>query len=540
MALIPTSRIASLGSVRWWPEVAAWGLLLAATLTLVVSLDTGHPHREDLFHPEAIYPLALALDLDASAHWATPYAPYYLPDLALYLWIAGRIEPAEAAVYGFGVAQFLLFVLGARWSLGAVPVDAEARRRVWLGVVFACVFFPLAVMLGLDPSGRWLQLFVGAFHTGALIWWIWSLGILLRWQRAKREPADSELGGRKHGARRWSILLLAAVALGVASDRLLLVLLVAPAALVWGFAPKRPFVRPDLLGSLGLGAILGMWLPGLWTTIGGPAVPALVFPGSEAFFDRCSTLWQREDTLSFAVDRFFERWGAWYRLTWMVWLGWTVFGALRQPESGLRTLHRFALSTCLCGLLGAALIGLGVYGAHSGSPAILLMSRYLLALHVLPLLTPVVALATVASPGLRQQVGSVAFVVGGGALGWVWSGLELPRSFPAYRPAEVVCLDRLAAEHELETGLMYFFAAQRVRVFSRMGLQIDTVDEHFRPFTWIGDRRQRGAESGYDFVILDRLRDPRAVAEALGSPDRTVHCGGSTVWLYDTPRHPDW
>ena len=525
-----------------WSSLLAWGLLLAATFTLIVSLDAGHPHLEDLFHPEAIYPLALALDLDSLAHWVTPYAPYFLPDLALYFLIAGRIEPAEAAVYAFGVAQFLLFVLGARWSLGSILVEAGARRRIHLGVVLACAFFPLAVVAGLDPSGRWLQLFVGAFHTGAVVWWIWSFGVLWRWRRVCEDPAGSEREERKlwGSARGWSIVLVVVVALGVASDRLLLVLLVAPAALTWGFVPKKPFLRPDLWLALGLGASLGMWLPGLWTKIGGPVVPALVFPGGEALLDRWSVLWQREDTLSFALDRHFERWGAWYRLPWLAWLGWTLFGALRQTDTRLATLHRFALATCLCGFLGAALIGLGVYGARSGSPAILLVPRYLLALHILPLLTPVVALASVASSHGWRRVTSGAAGALAAVLGWAWVDLELPRSFPAYRPAEVVCLDRLAADHDLETGLMYFFAAQRARVFSRTGLQIDTVDEHFRPFTWIGDHRRKGAESGYSFVILDRLRDHDVVVESLGSPDRTARCGDSTVWIYETPRHPAW
>lgn len=520
------------GDTSRWPALWAWGLLLASTLTLIVSLDAGHPRREDLFHPEAIYPLALFLDRDAVSHWVTPYAPYYLPDLALYFLFAGWIEPAEVAVYGFGVAQFLLFVLGARWSLGAIPAESETRRRVRLGVVLACSFFPLAVALGLDPSGRWLQLFVGAFHTGAVIWWIWGLGILLRWHRERQRTGGS--------AGVWSGVLLAAVALGVASDRLLLPLLVLPAAIVWGLEWRKPFLRLDLLLSLGLGALLGLVLPGLWTTMGGPTVPPLTPPGIEELAERMVALWQRQDTFSFVLDRFFERWGAGYRLLWLVWFGWTVFGALRPRGSGLRTLHRFALLSSLWALLGATLIGLGVYGARSGSPAILFVPRYLLALHVLPLLTPAVALAMLVSPERWRRIWKTAMAASLVALLWTWQGLEVPPSFPVYRPAEVACLDRMAAAHDLDTGLMYFFAAQRVRVFSRTGLGVDTVDERFRPMTWIGDRRLRGAESGYDFVILDRLRNPETVVEALGPPDITATCGDSTVWIFDPPRQPAW
>lgn len=541
----------SVGPVEGHRHRPAWildgllGLLLIfACLGVVRYFDGGPVGDRELFHPEAIYPLALWMSVDSGVdigRWSTPYAPYYFPDGWLY-WTAWKLTgDAVWAVYLFGLLQFLAFValaVAALSSLCAVERRATVRR----GVVLTAICLCLGIQLGWDGGARWVQLWVGAFHGGAVLL---TLAGLWAVHRIHREATPAGLN--------WQAFVLAGVVFwGMGSDRLMLPLFLLPALLIRGFRPLRPGWWLLLLSS----GALGWMLPAAVAALGGPTTPAPVISSTVGWTPVLNLL-GREDAVYFVWHQFFGRFGAVYRLFFLLWLGVTWHQAFRAPTQALRRFHGFVLCSSALTLGAAAFVGLQVYGPRSGSSVVLFVHRYLLLVYLWPLLTPWLLAASpprileklqrrAAASGWAGRWATAWAVVGLAAASLqvgLWLRSSHPGEFPAYRPPETVCLDDLARRHGLRFGWMHFHRAQRLNVFSRSGLHVDQVTADAEPMYWIDSRPRAELEPGfrgYDFVLLRGLRDPARVVEVMGPPSAVAPCPGSEVWIYSPPRAPRW
>ncbi len=108
----------------------------------------------------------------------------------------------------------------------------------------------------------------------------------------------------------------------------------------------------------------------------------------------------------------------------------------------------------------------------------------------------------------------------------------VPRHLLAPYPAEIEAIDALARTHGLQFGLAGFHLANPLRALSREGLVVASVRSNLRPYLWGTSADLFFRNTGYDFVILDRL-DPEAVRRRIGPPRRVERAGSLELWIYD-------
>lgn len=542
-----------------------WGgrsLLVAALVALLYRFDDGSVPRHPLFHPEAIYPAALYADLDHWRTWTTPFAPYFVPDVALFFFCMGATGDPIAATYAYGALQFLLLIAAFCALVAAVvrepPTRRLAARYVTLAGAWAAVFFSL----GLHGGTMLLQLFVAAFHTGSFVLSVFGLAIVVR---LLSPPAPAREPGLV------SLLFLVSF-LGVLSDRLLLAVFVLPAIIalvVYGrrLTALRRSVRTVV--ALAAGALLGLGAGAWWNAADLIRIAELPELDPARYLDSLRLLGSSPDLLYVVSGRFFERLGWEFRAFWLLWLLATAALILcrhpalrsRAPLHGLQTLDAATRrNVVLCAVywllsfattaLATNYVAIAAHGGHLAYPAILFVNRYLISTYA----TPLFAAAFYAAALLRRrwaarlEVFQVAVLAG--LIVFQALRLDLGRPFPSYRPAPISCLDEklsaydrrrdLAPEHgaALRHGLAHFyFHARTLNTFSRRGLHADQVTAELEKITWIASRERVGERTGYHFVVTNRL-DKKAIIARIGPPDAEIQCNNWNVFVYDEPVFP--
>lgn len=501
----------------------------------MIRIDSGQVPSNRILHPEALYPAAFFEEalrgrLDRWSTWTTPFAPYFFPDLPLYGLCRLVAGDALAAVLLYGAAQMLLLATGFRAVIRAgVERGSRSAAELWLPLTVSS--FVLASALGWTGSGLLLLTYTAAFHTGALVVAVWSLALLVR---GLRTPGPDRAAATALGFL---------VAAGVVSDRLVLPLFVVPALLVVAVelaasrrkgTPTGPAIRAGatvLLAALaGLGA--HRWI----RSAGGLAIAEFGATDVGRLVERLGEISRAPGLGHALVDSFFSTLGTPARLGWLCWiLSVAVLslshrrGVEQGPTAGIVLVCRWCLASVLVTAASSLALGVAQYGLKVRYSGILFISRYLLGPYLLPALTLPMIAVVLLGPRRAWRAGlalaaAVSVLTLGLASRTSWKGERLRQ------PEDVACLDRLAAEHGLKTGLAHFYAARRITVLSRRGLHVDQVSERFFPMTWIDDSRREGA---YDFVLVHRI-DPDVV-ETLGPPDARADCG-SGVLIYRRPR----
>lgn len=517
---------------RWTPLTAGAWMLGAAVLAVVLGVASGSLPAQRVFHPEALYPAALQLDLAADPgawrSWSTPPAPYLFPDLPLYF-----CADVLAGFYGGG-ALWAVLLCGAfqlvllAWALSDAGWWVGGGRAASTTAAATALAFA-AWAWGLHGGGLLLQALAPAFHAGAVVVGIWGLVLLLGIVS-------------KHGTRtgfRWRLATLALlVYLATLSDRLFVPFFVVPALLVLVLESARS--RHDRLRLVVswiavAGSAVAGWLSVPLLESFGPEVPSLHPVDAGVVVERFGSLLLSPGEWLFVVDRFFEGLGWGYRLLFfacLVGLAAACFAGVRR----IRLAARFLLASTVLTVAATFWITVGDFAVRAGNESLLFVNRYLLGVYLLPILGVGLApwLLPVPSRGRRIVLRGLPVLALLVALGAIVHHRDVFRDDPetddgAWHPApEVACMERELGD-DVQTGLAHFYAARRIQVFSRGRLHADQLGDDLEPTTWIDSRERQGS---YRFVLLDRL-DPAAVEARFGAPDRRFDCAGSRVWEWD-------
>jgi hypothetical protein len=533
--------------------VVAWVLLLLATLVLVHDLDAGKLGPTLIYESDVLYPAGLYLDLQHTASWTAAYAGYFVPDLVLFFLLMSITNSILVSAYLFVFVQYLALVAAMRWLFGAVLAeDRRLRRTVQLYTALAGAAVAIFILRGLHGRGTLLELFLPACHVGAVLLCVLGLAVTMTLLGRPRELGHAW----RRQAGLLSLLFLISL-LGTLSDKLLVVLFVAPVTVTLAVFYRR-LGRGALLPVLTilaggfLGGLAAWWL----NSLGGFQLLSLGSIDTPRVLATVAEIPRREENfLGFVIDRFFLRFGVAYRAYWIAWLLATLVLLFatkhrllrRGPLRGVAQLSvvsrqnlTFMATFLVCSLIltaGASVyVTVGLYGAKVGYPhSILFTPRYLLAFFFIPLVAWALYLPVLSGPRRSRLLAVPITGLLAVLLAPAVASLDLRDPFPRRRFAEVVCIDRLAELHGWRFGLANDVAARRIAYFSRQEVRADPVHHDLSAGSWLTSRARHGEDAGYDFVILNGL-DHERVLDTLGPPDQELRCEPWTVLAYDQPR----
>jgi hypothetical protein len=167
--------------------------------------------------------------------------------------------------------------------------------------------------------------------------------------------------------------------------------------------------------------------------------------------------------------------------------------------------------------------------------------RYLGAVIWWPIIVIVWALACVLAR-LGVPVGAVT--IGGLTLSLgsanAWNELHQPVILTGQQPL-ATCVLQTSVAAGLHAGLANYWLARVAVAASGWRLQIDPITSSGSAHYWANDRyayindsHHDGEPPPYNFIVVNGLETP-AIRARYGDPDRTLACGGFSIWIYDDP-----
>jgi hypothetical protein len=504
-----------------WLTPGAAALLLLAALAVLASNYLHWPagiNPDDFLCAQQCQDV---LDGRSLEGWHLPGAPYLFPDDLLLL-------GCQALTADLGVAFTLyhfLFYLALLSCLDWVGrMVGLPRRRAFL---VACAGLLLLAVTHLGPaySARALLMSHPGNHVGAVLVGTLALALVLRGVK------------RGHG---WfgAAALVAVVALGTFSDRLLALQFLAPAGggllllAVCRAAPLRRLVVT--LALLAAGAALALGTQDLATRFGAVCLNV------EAHFD-----WSRAaDWRPFVANlaTFVE---GQTLLLWLLPLHWAVALGLalswrRSGEATVLLLAAFVLLLALCNV--GALLGAGMPDATVG--------RYLLACFFAPFLF--LGLLLAAAPG-RAARAAGALLTAAVLLFAAWRVTDLGPAAVRHGwrlpyPPLARALDRLVRERGPLRGLAHYWAGRGMNYLTREHVPVNSFTA--APYLH-GDNPDRFLSAAPDDTDLPEFRfvvvgpdpacclTPEWVAQFFGEPAERRPAGRDEIWLYDAPLDND-
>lgn len=111
--------------------------------------------------------------------------------------------------------------------------------------------------------------------------------------------------------------------------------------------------------------------------------------------------------------------------------------------------------------------------------------------------------------------------------------LRLPRLL-SWRDPLAECLMQHRRDDALQAGLAQYWLARPASAGSDWALQVDPVTAAGSPYYWGNDLLSYRASAGtlqHNFVVLQGL-DAGRIRAAYGTPQKTIECPGSEVWVY--------
>lgn len=501
--------------------IVLWSaLLVSAVYVLVLRIDAGLVTSDRLFNADALFPVALYADKGSLTKWMLPYAPAFVPDLALYFAAAPIFSGVTSSLYAYAALQLLLL------TFALLFLRAEAAKENPAGWFIGVVCL-LCLMIAADlHAGRLIHFLNVGHHAGtsilALACAAWLMAL---WRRDSRGSA-------------WAAFTVF-VGLVTASDRLFLTLFVVPAAAASILIRQRQ-VRIRAILSLAAGGVLGVLF------IGAANASGLLFIASPDPISPATVVERMQMLPSLArnvrrylVDQLFLDFPRWYRYAWLA--GWILicapafallFRSIRRrsfpwiEQPGSLFLSAFALCLLLTGTAGGLYVGLGHYG-------VFFLDRYFGLIYLLPFVGAAVYLRL---PRAAMNVLSGIFMAAVAA----WTIVLMPSDLSlaaSHRPPGSECLERYAAETGAKAGIGHYWAARPINLYVP-ALRVDQVNQDLEPAVWISRRDPPPPPpNGYDFVLLDRM-DRGLVEKKLGRPGREFTCGPLQILVYSPPVKP--
>ncbi len=492
---------------RWGAELAA-GLGAALAALVVLGRFAGNVWGQLLLFngdSQLMPMLARSFSRDEHLHWVFSSPLFFFTELPVYL-VCHVLTPSVQwalitnAVVNVVIVYVLVRCLAARLGLSV---------RTGITASLAVTFLLLTCMLlesgassrdeGIASFVMFTTYYVGVLHIGLAL-----LVLLAPLRSLERRRNRVELAGAG---------LL--VALGAASDPLLLLQVVAPLAAVVIALAARRLLPPRVVA----------WE--LITLGGGAAV---------AFLARATVLRQFivSDVGSYLRGGDIE-------------LSLGKLGELFTDMAAGR--QAFELVLVLVAMLAAVVVAMRTsartdpgrafvawFAAMSG-PIVLAMvvvasnveSRYLMPMTLFPFLSVLAASPRSISARRRRMltgvVAGVLVVVGASAVSEVGS----VRAMAASEPDGLQCLAHAAADHDAPAGVGYFWRSRALDVYG--GPRVLQVLGTFEAYQWLTNV---GAYRSYDFsfVVVDGPGMGEHVVTQLGRPTSATECGWFQVWFY--------
>jgi hypothetical protein len=489
--------------------------------------------------------------------WHLPGAPYLFPDVPLLL-ICRALTPNLVAEFTSYTVAFLLLLLAVlRWLARVLGLPG---RKASLTAVCAMVLL-LGVALHPAYHGRVMLMAHAGNHVGAVL-----IGLLLVTLTAR---------SLRRGWSAWTVAAFVTCgALGLASDKLLAVQLLAPLALAllllaWRrYLAGRQLVRQAALQAatvaLALGVraalpLLGWFLLGVENDFRWPQWRDL--PQMLRFLAHCNTgqtlfwiflplflviafrvaasRWRQRPPATLPADEIetadlrgmLKRWrGLWQTATS------PEIGETARLDSAAMLVALAFLLCPLCNLLALFATGLGTSTA---------VDRYTLPCYLLPFLGSALLLRLL--PGRKARWAATLIQL----FGLVWAVRQAAVMLPACDlerlrvpyPPLAQALDRLVEERGPMRGLAGYWLARHLEYLTHHHVPVQALDLDGNPYFhasnpshFLGYDRADLALPRYDFVVVrPKVPDtpsPRVLEEHFGKPAEKVLVDADEIWLY--------
>lgn len=201
-------------------SVVFWILLVLSITAVYISISTGKISKWDFYNPDALYLPMVYKDLFSNYSllgWRTPPAPYFFPDMPLYLMISFLVGNFHLAIMLYGVVQSLLFILSVIFLSNAVFESKKSLHRL---ILLAGVVFFLFLATGRCPA--FLPILQNGYHFGATLSLIIALLLAVQLLKCRADNKKAVV---------YVVLLFLLSLVMLLSDTLYLVQFLVPAML---------------------------------------------------------------------------------------------------------------------------------------------------------------------------------------------------------------------------------------------------------------------------------------------------------------------
>lgn len=490
---------------------------VSLTLFLLFTLSIDTQWIGPFFSSDALYLADVTADLASGRpmdNWFLTPAPYFFPDGILYLLLALLEDNLRYQILFTAVFQY-----GA-----LIAVTALLYRKLGLNGLWAPIGGSILLLIsasGIDqdpfratflaPSG---PVFVSAHHFSAfLLTLLFYAGL----------PPLKQATPKKL----WPLALL--VALMAASDLLFVLTAVLPYGILYIFQHRHVLSQEVIQRKfnwqahrspliLAIATVLGLLLKGLLmpkVTTGAPFHIGV---------DRLP------DMLLIVQDELKH----WFDHSPLVGLSWLT-GIIILFTMAFRDKHwRLLAVLWLIANLLVLLAQLTIIDHPN--------ARYMQLLLFMPLLLIPGGILLISSKLLPQKhlQNSLLILCSCGMLYWgagLWQRLPATPAILNYYPESIACLDQVAKEKGLRSGVSGYWLSRSPSLLSRTGLQVLPVTQQLQPYYWIVNKNDFRDAPPLQFVIIDKHRPAEVNIEQLtrlaGKPDQIADCPTTTVWIYD-------
>jgi hypothetical protein len=465
--------------------------------------------------------LHLALTVwDYSAHdyaregFSMSRVPSIVPDIVVYSLAQLVTGSWRLASLAYGGLSLLGLAMAAGWIVRHI-VGGSWRTATQ---AFLLLTLPVLMLeLPITATSEHMHIFLPNNHGGPFILALAALGVAWDWLR---RPKPAKL-----------LLLFGLVAAGVLSDRLFIISCVGPIAAALGYAvlQRRISVRPAvvLVACLALGTLSARALELLLVKDSLYSIDwANASSHIRAFADGIAELATAAPLTALLA----------YGLPLLAFLGAPLMlrrrasnpGAQLAPVEFWWVLSAASISATL---LATPLVYEGTW--HY---------RYMMPLLWWPIIWTTALVVRISGAERSAPISAgLAGVTAVLAYAYFAPGLHAPSLLSLHHPLEACILEGQRSAG-LKAGLGDYWNARYVEASSDWRLQIDQVEPDGSGMWWSNDRfwythdiHDGTRPPEYNYIIMTGLDEP-AIRAHYGTPDRTIDCSGSAIWVYDDTR----
>lgn len=515
---------------RFWMIVAV--LLSAGFLTLIFSrlavtnFCSTYINSDKLYHPVIFRDIFI--DGTGIHGWHLNAAPNFFPDMFFYFILMALTNNVLVSDFLFSTLQYIGFILLIYWLYKQLFPKVAARYTT---LFIYLMFFFLLIPVFEDRLGITFQLLSISYHFGATIMALLSFNILIKYLLT--------------GKRLWIILLIMAVSIGTANDRLFLVQFVFPATVLAVFLFNRNGRKKLLvpLAAIALSAVAGIYLfrgLSLLNSI------HIIGTGFKMFnFDNIATSWHNLYNHLKGLFLAYHAERAYILIMLIAFASSTVYLLMRlkkifrpTQEQEMTPVYTLVMFTVFIPIV---LFMPVINGAYVGRAIIrfnfmaLVMGAILLPL----LLMNVEQLFKKADPFLRKAL-PVATIVFTGLFLYrlattdTVGGLE---QYFNYYPKRARILDELKESHDLKYGVGNYWHAKKTMMYSRNGARLYAVrDGLFSPTyhttneNWYhAGGKGKHRDPVFNYMTLDGFRNTEKLETIFGNRIDTIFDDGDIV-----------